>query len=171
MPSVSTRGDQPKRSHSGDDGENPNKRPRNGKTGGDLPNGDDETSIVHITDRVRLSWQSKGKWRAKTPRSHSAPASRGLSRLPLDPSAPSTSGQAMSAPVLEATSAAADPPVLEPPPSRLIETAENTPPEMQLPNEGDAALQAEVARLRAELENKNQVCPTYSNICCRLLQS
>ncbi|KAG9088807.1 hypothetical protein FRC06_001832 [Ceratobasidium sp. 370] len=160
-PVASYRGD-PKRPHIGDESEQPNKRARRGTGGGDVPNRDDEASsnIVHLSDRVRLSWQSKGKWKAKTPRSNSAPTSRDSSRVRLDPSAPGPSKQTMSAPVIEGTPVTVDTPVLE------TQTSVSTPTtaEAQPLDEQTLALQAEVARLRKELEDKNKAMSRHENV-------
>ncbi|QRV98921.1 Zinc finger, C3HC4 type (RING finger) protein [Ceratobasidium sp. AG-Ba] len=150
----SNRGD-PKRPHTGDEGEQPNKRARK-TTGGSDPLNDDQPSndTVRLSDRGRYSWQSKGKWKAKSPRSKSAPASRAPSRISLDPASPSTSRQPMSAP---ASASAVDPPVTLPPVVTLNDLGSQ-------PNSQELALQAEVSRLRQELENKNKVISRNENV-------
>ncbi|KAG8738335.1 hypothetical protein FRC10_006978 [Ceratobasidium sp. 414] len=162
MPPVSSNRADPKRPHIGDEGEQPSKRARKGTGGGDVSNGDDETSnnIVHLSDRVRYSWQSKGKWKAKTPRSKSTPTSRGSSRVRLDPATPSTSRQTMSAPVIEGALAMTDIPVLETHPSAPTPTAS----EAQPLDKQALVLQAELARLRKELEDKNQAISRHENV-------
>ncbi|KAG8768342.1 hypothetical protein FRC12_005624 [Ceratobasidium sp. 428] len=151
MPPVPpSRGD-PKRPHTGDEGDKPSKRARNSNGGEDAPDGDEEpaSNIVHLSDRVRFSWQSKGKWKAKGSRSKSAP-----SRVPLDSSTPGSSSQPMSASAVESAPALVDPAIAEalsPGASLAAMVTERQ------PNEQELALQAEVARLRKELEDKNKV--------------
>ncbi|KAG8706932.1 hypothetical protein FRC08_000785 [Ceratobasidium sp. 394] len=160
MPPVSSNRGDPKR-RIGDEDEHPSKRARKDTGGGDVSNGDDEASsnIVLLTDRVRLSWQSKGKWKART-RSKSAPNSRGSSRVRLDPSAPSTSSRTMSAPAVEGTPVTVDVPVLRSlPPASTPTVAETQPLDEQA-----LALQAEVARLQKELEDKNKAISRHESV-------
>ncbi|KAG9127308.1 hypothetical protein FRC07_014938 [Ceratobasidium sp. 392] len=154
MPPVSSSRGEPKRPHTGDEGEKPSKRARKGSGSGEVPNGDEEASgnIVHLSDRVRFSWQSKGKWKAKS-RSKSAPVSRGSARVPLD-SAPSTSSQPIMAPVIETSQATIFQPFAISPPASS---------ETQ-PNEQELALQAEVERLRKEVEDKNKAISRHENV-------
>lgn len=78
----------------------------------------------------------------------------------VDPSAPSTSNSTleMSAPVLEDGAPITDISVPESIPSTLAEDTPAAPTETKQPSEQELALQAEVAHLRQQLEQKNQVC-------------
>lgn len=162
MPATRARsqhkGKRPRASSAGD-AEHLEKRARSG--GGspvrDSPN-DNPNDIVYLRDRTRLSWQSKGKWREKTPR---RPMMMSLTQAASDLLAPSTSKQGAATNAMlaaEDTSIIDISSILEDQPSQSAIDPQETPTHQK-----ELELQAEIDKLRNELKQKDQVISRHEN--------
>lgn len=156
MPATRARsklkGKRPRASSAGD-AEHLEKRPRS--SSGGSPVRDNPNDIHVLRDRARFSWQSKGKWKERTPRRDMMVS---LTQAASDLLAPSTSKQGAATNALlaavEDTSVIDISSILDsPPPKTVVEASPKTP----TVNQKELELQAEIDKLRNELKKKDQV--------------
>ncbi|CAE6484201.1 unnamed protein product [Rhizoctonia solani] len=130
----------------------PEKRPRNG---GESPLSSSPNDINILRDRTRISWQNKGKWRERTPKRTPMSLAQAADDLFVGTSAQGALVNAVLSPRQLDTS--------------LVEIASTihgsspiSPKDIPIPgtpvtNQKEQELQEEIARLRGQLEQKNQV--------------
>jgi hypothetical protein len=157
MPATRSRQSKTKRRRisSEDGGGTPEKRHR---SGGDTPVYDDSISndVVHLRDRARFSWQTKGKWKERTPKRAPMSLSQAASDLfGPNTSTPGASGSGMQAAMRVDTWAASVASTVKN--SSPVSPKDVPVPETPIISQKELELQAEIERLRNALVQKDQV--------------